>query len=62
MITLIRWVLLKQKEIKWKLAFWQYADKQLTEIIKNPEAIEEKIMHYLINFADQINQTNETKE
>jgi len=47
MITLFRWVLLKQKEIKWKLAFWQFADKQLMELIKHPEEIEKKIMPYL---------------
>ena len=33
MITLFRWILLKQKEIKWKLAFWQFADKQLVEFM-----------------------------
>jgi len=47
MITLFRWILLKQKEIKWKLAFWQFADKRLMEIIKNPEEIEKKIIPYL---------------
>lgn len=47
MITLFRWALLKQKEIKWKLAFWQFVDKQFMEIIKNPEEIEKKIMPYL---------------
>ncbi len=47
MITLFRWVLLKQKEIKWKLAFWQLADKRLMEIAKNPEEMEKKIIPYL---------------
>lgn len=47
MITLFRWVLLKQKEIKWKLAFWQIADKRLMEIVKNPEEMEKKIISYL---------------
>ncbi len=47
MITLFRWVLLKQKEIKWKLAFWQFVDKQFTGIIKNPEEIEKKVLPYL---------------
>lgn len=27
MITLFRWYLYKTKEVKWKLAFWQFADK-----------------------------------
>ncbi len=47
MITLFRWILLKHKEIKWKLAFWQFADKQLMKLIKHPEEIEKKIMPYL---------------
>lgn len=56
MITLLRYILYKQKEIKWKLALWQFIDNQLTELIKNPEEIEKKIMPYL---ADIIHQTNE---
>lgn len=47
MITLFRWILLKQKKIKWKLAFWQLADKRLMEIAKNPEEMEKKIIPYL---------------
>ena len=47
MITIFRWVLLKQKEIKWKLAFYQFFDKQITDLMKNPKEIEKKIMPYL---------------
>lgn len=47
MITLIRWYIMKTKEIKWKLAFWQFVDKQATELMKNPEQLEKKIMPYL---------------
>lgn len=47
MITLIRWILLQQKRIKWKLAFYQFFDKQMQELIKNPEEIEKKIIPYL---------------
>lgn len=43
MITLFRWVLLKQKEIKWKLAFYQFLDQQL----KNPEELQQKLLHEL---------------
>lgn len=60
MITLFRWALLKQKEIKWKLAFWQFVDKQLMEIIKNPEEIEKKIMPYLASLIH--NDTTQDKE
>lgn len=44
MITFIRWLLLKSRKIKWELALWQFADKQLTELIKNPEELEKKII------------------
>ena len=47
MITLIRWYIMKTKEIKWKLAFWQFVDKQATELMKNPEQLEKKMMPYL---------------
>lgn len=47
MITLIRWVRLKQLTIKWKLAIMHELDKQLMTIIKNPETIEKKIIPYL---------------
>ncbi len=58
MITLFRWILLKHKEIKWKWAFWHFADKQLTEIMKHPEEIEKRIMPYL---AELISKSTETE-
>lgn len=47
MITLIRLAILKYKKTKWELALWQFLDKELTTIVKNPETIEKKIMPYL---------------
>ena len=47
MITLFRWILLKQKKIKWELALWQLIDKQASELLKNPEAIEKKFVSAL---------------
>lgn len=47
MITLFRWIRLKQLSIKWKLAIMHELDKQLMTLIKNPEEIEKKIMPYL---------------
>ena len=47
MITLFRWYLMKTKEIKWKLAFWQFIDQQANELLKNPEEIEEKFVSAL---------------
>lgn len=44
MITLIRWILLKQKEIKYKLAFWQFIDKVVKETEKDPEYLAKLLM------------------
>ena len=56
MITLFRWIRLKQLEIKWKFAVMHELDKQLMTIVKNPEIIEKKIMPYL---AEVIHKTVE---
>lgn len=56
MITLIRWILLKQKEMKWKLAIWKFADKQLMDLLKNPEEIEKKLMNFLSEAIHNANQ------
>lgn len=47
MITLFRMMVLKYKKTKWELALWQFLDKELTAIAKNPEEIEKKIMPFL---------------
>ena len=47
MITLFRWILLKQKKIKWELALWQFIDKQASELLKNPEEIEKEFVSAL---------------
>ena len=47
MITFIRWILLKSKKIKWELALWQFLDKQLAELTRNPEELEKKVMAYI---------------
>lgn len=56
MITLFRWIRLKQLEIKWKFAVMHELDKQLMTVVKNPELIEKKIMPYL---AEVIHKTVE---
>lgn len=58
MITLFRWFLYKTKEIKWKLVFWQFADKELMELIKNPEELEKK---FIDSFAKLIHEANTNK-
>ena len=59
MITLFRWILLKQKKIKWELALWQFIDKQATEFLKNPEEIEKKFVSAL---AEIIHNENPKKD
>ena len=59
MITLFRWILLKQKKIKWELALWQFIDKQATELLKNPEEIEKKFVSAL---AEIIHKENPKKD
>lgn len=54
MITLFRWIILKQKEIKWKLAFYHFLDQQL----KNPEELEKK---FVDSFAKLIHEANKDK-
>ena len=56
MITLFRWIRLKQLEIKWKFAVMHELDKQLMTVVNNPEIIEKKIMPYL---AEVIHKTVE---
>lgn len=58
MITLFRWWLYKTKEIKWKCVFWQFADKQLMEFIKNPEKLEEKFVDSLVKLIHESNSSN----
>ena len=59
MITLFRWILLKQKKIKWELALWQFIDKQASELLKNPEEIEKKFVSVL---AEIIHNENNKKD
>ena len=44
MITLIRWVIMKQKEIKIKLAFYMFLDRKLRDFLKNPDEFMNKMM------------------
>lgn len=47
MITLIRWYLMKAKEIKLKLALYSAIEQGMNEIVNNKEDIEKKIVHAL---------------
>lgn len=43
MITLIRLFMIKSKEIKYKLAFWQFVDQIFAEINDHSEEFEKKL-------------------
>lgn len=58
MITLFRMIRLWQLRTKWKLAFWQFVDKQAMELIKNPEELEKKFVEA---FAELIHNANSAK-
>lgn len=60
MITLFRYFLYKTKEIKWKLAFWQFVDKQFMELINNPEELEKKFVDSLAKLIHEANSKIET--
>ena len=60
MITLFRWILLKQKKIKWELAIWQFIDKQAKELLKNPEEIEKKFVSVLAEIIHKENPNRPT--
>lgn len=47
MITLYRKIRLWSLKTKWELALWQFVDKQIIELIKDPEELSKKFMPYL---------------
>lgn len=63
MITLIRWILLKQKEIKYKLAFYTLLDKTVKEL--NTGELKDKlikeIMPYLAELTHATSQAEKNK-
>lgn len=60
MITLFRYIFYKMKEIKYKFIFWQFADKELTELIKSPEVLEKKFITEIAKLIHEDNKLNET--
>lgn len=61
MITLYRIWKLHQLRTKWKLAIWQFMDKQAMELIKNPEELEKKFMDSLAKLIHESN-INKTED
>lgn len=59
MITLFRWIFYKMKEIKYKFIFWQFVDKELTELVKKPEELEKKFIAEIAKLIHEDNKLNE---
>ena len=59
MITLFRAIRLWQIRTKYRLALWQFIDKQAKELLKNPEEIEKKFVSAL---AEIIHNENPKKD
>ena len=59
MITLFRAIRLWQLRTKYRLALWQFIDKQASELLKNPEEFEKKFVSAL---AEIIHNENPKKD
>lgn len=60
MVTLVRWFMIKSKEIKYKLVFWQFIDQIFVELKKHPEQFEEKITDSIMKMI--LTNKNETEQ
>lgn len=52
MITLFRLIYIKVVKTKWQFAIWYELNKQLKELVKNPEKIaeiEKKLLPYIVD-------------
>lgn len=58
MITLYRKIKLWALKTKWELALWQFLDKQIMELIKEPEKLENKFMPYLTELIHKANKAD----
>lgn len=52
MITLVRWILLKQKEIKYKLAFYTLLDKTIKEL--NTGELKDKLIKEILPYLAEL--------
>lgn len=59
MITLIRAIRLWQLRTKYRLAVYQFIDKEAKELLKSPEEFERKIISALAEIIHNSNNTNE---
>ena len=61
MITLFRLYMIKAKEIKYRLAFWNIVDRVIKELAKHPEEIEKKLTDSVVRLIVGNNTETETK-
>lgn len=62
MITLIRWYMMKAKQIKMKLAFWTFIDQIVAEFAKNSGGLESKLMDALVKVIHEDNNNTEVNK
>ena len=58
MITLIRLIYIKAVKTKWQFALWYELNKQLKDLVKNPEKIaeiEKKLLPYIVDAIQRAN-------
>lgn len=55
MITLIRLIYIKIVRTKWEFSLWYELNKQLKDLVKNPEKIEHKLMPYIVDAITKAN-------
>lgn len=55
MITLFRMFRCWQLRTKWRLALWQFIDRQAMELLKNPEEIEKKFIDSIAKIIHESN-------
>ena len=59
MITLYRRIKLYVLKTKWELALWQFIDKQVMELIEDPEELAKKFMPYLTELIHRTSKTDD---
>ncbi len=62
MITLLRWYLLKAKQIKIKLLFYSITEQVIKEFISQNKDWEQKIVHELAQIIHNSNDENAKKD
>ena len=65
MITLIRMIYIKVVRTKWEFAIWYELNKQLKDLVNNPEKIaeiEKKLLPYIVDSIQKVNISTKTEK